>query len=352
MYGCCQFIWNSEMVNLSKTPKKSLESIIVAVAAFILLSSIVIVVGSRDFRVGTDTLTYVEVFKLIAAGYETQYEIGFVSLVKLLSILTLNPFFYFSIITLIITLTYIVFYLIIVDWSWGDRRNSDLILILSLLLVSSWFVTSVINVLRHGMALPWVYLSLILFVRQKYFYSGVAFLLSVGFHFSSLALLPFYLLFFLKRKWILCIVFFAAILYPLGVNEKLIQLVSLFFNIPVHEFIASYGSDSGFRVGFQIDLFIYSIFWLILFLSLDGLIKVQYVDKWRSIVSIYGVLLLPYFVLGFGGFSNRFGYIAWFFLPACLAAFIVWSKFSVQAKIFVGYIWFSFGLFYFFSYFY
>lgn len=340
------------MVHLSKTPKNSLESLIVGVAALILLSSIVIVVGSRDFQVGTDTEAYVEIFELIIAGHETRFEIGFVSLVKFVSNFSLNPFFYFSIIALIISLTYILFYLIIVDWSWGDRRNSDLFLILSLLLASSWFVTSVINGLRQGMALPWVYLSLILFVRQKYFYSGVAFLLSVGFHFSSLALLPFYLLFFLKRIWILCIVFLAAILYPLGVNERIVQSVSSIFNIPAHEFIATYGLNSGLWVGFQSDLFIYSIFWLIFFLSLDGLIKVQHVEKWRSIVSIYGVLLLPYFVLGFGGFSNRFGYIAWFFLPACLAAFIVWSKFSVQAKIFVGYIWFSFGLFYFFSYFY
>lgn len=339
------------MINPAIKQKKSFESLIVAAFALVLLTTIIFVTGSRDLSVGTDTIAYLEIFRIIAAGYETRFEYGFVGIVKFISYFTLSPFIYFSVFTLIVLASYILLYFTIIDWRWGERENSDLFLILGLLLSSSWFVVAVINGLRQGMSLPWVYLSLFLLIRKKYFYSGISFLISAGFHLSVFSLIPFFILLILKRIWLFSLFFLAAIFYPLGINENIIRLVSSLLGVPVYEFIASYGIESGLWVGFQLDLYVYSVFWLILFLCLEGFIKDKYIEKWQVLVNMYGVLLLPFFVLGFGGFSNRFGYIAWFFLPACCAAFIIWSKFSVRIKFFMGFAWFCFGVFYFFSYF-
>jgi len=310
-----------------------------------------IVVGYRDIDVGVDTATYVEIFQHIAEGYSSRFEPGFVLLTRIVSFFTYNTFYYFLIICAVVLLGYLLFFINLVGWRWGERRNTDIVLLLALLLASSWFVTSVINGVRQGMALPFAYMSLFLFFQKRFAWSFFSMAVSVGFHFSSLSLIPFFGLVFLRRIWLYTIVIISAILYPLGFWEFTIAAFSSFFGLPLHSFIASYGVEQGLWVGFQVDLFFYSVFWLIFLMAGEWFIRPCHLAKWRIVISMYLILLMPYFFLGFGGFSNRFGYIAWFFLPAAQAAFIAWSKFDVNIKLLMGFVLFFAGVYYFSSFF-
>jgi len=328
-----------------------LESVIIALLCFIIFLIIVLAVGFRDHYVGVDTKMYVMIFEEISQGIYTRFEPGFVLLTKLISLLTFNISVYFLVICSIVLGGYLLFYMKLINWQWGKRRNVDIVLILGLLLASSWFFTSVTNGLRQGMALPFAYLSLFLFFQKRYGWSFAFMVLSVGFHYSSLSLLPFFILVFFRGSWLYAVVIFSAFMYPLGFNELAVGALSTGLGLPAYEFIKYYGVDQGLWVGFQIDLFIYSIFWFLLFAAGERFIHVGHLERWRIVVRMYGILLMPYFILGFGGFSNRFALIAWFFLPAGQAAFILWSKFDARVKLVIGFLWFFVGVFYFASFF-
>lgn len=334
-------------------PNKSgqIKSFVLAFFCLLTFFAIVIVVGYRDESIGTDTEEYIKIFHMLVQGGDGRYEPGFVAVVRLISFFTVNVKLFFLIVAAIILLGYITLFVNLVDWKSSDRRNADIVLIFGLLMASSWFVTATINGIRQGMALPFAYLSLFLFFQKRYGWSLALMLLSVSFHFSSFALIPFFILAYFKRFWLFFTVLVSALMYSLGFLELIVAFFSKFLGIPVYEFIRNYGVDFGYRVGFQADLFLYSLFWLLFFLMSEQFIHAGNLKRWRTVVSMYAILLMPYFFLGFGGFSNRFGFIAWFFLPAIQGAFILWSKFDLISKCSIGSFWFVLGCLYFFSFF-
>lgn len=214
-------------------------------------------------------------------------------------------------------------------------------------LCSSWFVVAVANGVRQGMSLPFVYLSLEAFARRRWGVGAAYFLVSVSFHTASLLLAPFLLLVLVAWKRLVAITTVVALAYPTGVNEALVRFVSRLLGLDVYNSIRSYGLDSGAWVGFQADLYLYSLFWLYLLAGSQRFLKSGYWAAHELCVKLYAVLLLPYLIFGFGGYSNRYAVIAWFALPGIWTLLLQGARFSVRTKLTFMLCMLCFGLVYF-----
>jgi hypothetical protein len=89
--------------------------------------------------------------------------------------------------------------------------------------------------------------------------------------------------------------------------------------IPLYSLISEYGGEDSLYKGFSITFFLYSFILLLIILFINF-----YYKKFYSLTNIlhieilfkmYTVLIAPYFLLGFGGFSNRYALYGWFFIP-------------------------------------
>jgi len=149
----------------------------------------------------------------------------------------------------------------------------------------------------------------------------------------------------------------ASIGYVFGLNEILVELVSNFFEIGIYEKIKYYSLDvpesgMGIYEGFVPVFFVYTIFWpLILMFALRLKAVGVSVNKYSLVVSfirIYMIFSLPYFVFGFGPFSNRYSYIAWFIVP--VMQLLVISMIKIRDELYVGILFFIVSLVYFIGY--
>ena len=111
----------------------------------------------------------------------------------------------------------------------------------------------------------------------------------------------------------------------------MVKFVSEFFGLGLYESIRFYSitvseAGAGRYEGFSISFFGYTILWPLVFFFLASstrLLSELEKSRWFVIVKVYMILCFPYFVFGFGPFSNRYAFIAWLFVPvfqSCVAA--------------------------------
>lgn len=302
---------------------------------FLLLALVGIsyVVAVRDFSVGNDTYNYATYFytqNWMEGG--GRYEWLFAGLTKAIRSITGSVEFYFFAISITICLSYYWFYRLISKDSLPPKSLIDRIFLVGLLLGSSWFLVAVTNGLRQGMSLPFMYLSIYFIRNNKYISSIVCLVIASGLHTSSLLIVPFFFALFIPRKALIASVAVSALLYLLGGTEKLVRISSSILGLGIYDHIKEYGQDSGNWIGFQIDLFIYSTFWPVAFYGCSRFISKKFREGYLKCADIYSILILPYFWFGFGGYSNRYGFIAWFTIPAILAVAITASRLTLAAK--------------------
>lgn len=297
----------------------------------ILLSSIVsFFIGNRFVDIGRDTEQYISKFdKYSSIEYVFDgFEIGFSLLMHLFSKYTSSVEFFFFFISFLITSVYLfVFNRIFVgNFNKKSFGFGGMIFFFSLLLMSSWYITMTTNGLRQGIALVFLYYGLVdLFYDNKKFKFLIFYILSISFHYSVLAVGPFLLLKYIRFRYTFALWFLIALGYVYGLNEIIIRFISEKFNLPIYNFIKYYSlergvTSGGLYNGFSTNFFIYTVFWPIILLII---LKVRFKVKsskiiWEKVITlikIYFLLSLPYFIFGFGPFSNRYAMLALFFVP-------------------------------------
>lgn len=265
-----------------------------------------------------DTLTYKQNFYSIFTEYEANYEPVFKYLSRSIYLIYPNSFFYFFCLAFIFNYYWFKSILLIRS-HFGFNFYSFLILSLFLTICSSWYFSAVTNGLRQGLSLVFVYYGIIqiLIIRNK-IRAIIFILLSVLTHYSSFLIIPFIIFLFFDLRKLKAIFLLIALFYPLGLNEKIVEIISSVTGINIYESVKNYLENTNEQrwVGFQLNFYVYSIFWFILFYF----IKIN--EKMYDILKIYCILLMVYFTFGFGAFSNRFGFIAWLFLPIIQSAFV------------------------------
>jgi hypothetical protein len=88
----------------------------------------------------------------------------------------------------------------------------------------------------------------------------------------------------------------------------------------------TYTATSRFDPGVRIDFAVFSIFWYVLPYALSSLVRVDYRRKIQESAAVYLVMLLPFFAVGWGYFSNRYLLPAWLSASLILAAMLVHSR--------------------------
>ncbi len=300
-----------------------------SLAFLFLLAALSLVVGSRDLSVGTDTANYAQYFENVCNYSDMQlFDPLFGYLTLLIARTEVAVWCYFSILFLLFNFLYFSFFSSIAKWSHFEKRHLLYILLLGFSLASSWYIAATTNGLRQGLSLPLLYFSLFFFFRKKWIKAVFFAFCAAGFHLSSVFVLPFFVTIFLPKKLFNWLVIFAILGYPLGINEALVAFFSRIIGFTVYEQIAMYGVESENWVGFQWDLFLYSIFWVVIYAYLQKFVKKKYIKEFSFFWQLYCILLFPYLFFGFGGYSNRWAVIAWLFLPIIHTAFFYCSRFG------------------------
>ncbi|MBE0471434.1 MAG: EpsG family protein [Methyloprofundus sp.] len=294
--------------------------------SYFLIFIVSLVAALRDFSIGKDTYTYVRIFNNFVEGHWLQrLEPGFLFLLLMVEFIYSDPRFFLFIVTFLITVFYFIFFYkstraLNLNF---NQQFCYLILFFSLLFFSSWYFNAFSNGIRQGLSLVLLYLGLYSLVALKSKTNFlILYLFSASFHYSSIAILPFLLFYALPLTYLLIVWVVIAILYPLGVNELIVTAMSDLSGVGVYDFIKNYSLDSagesGDYSGFNLSFFLYTVFWpLFLFfiqkLRMSG--ENEVLRLGQLLIKIYILLSLPYFVFGFGPYSNRFAVMAWFFIP-------------------------------------
>lgn len=308
-------------------------------------------VMNRDINGLDDTFQYYNFFKNVISvdgSYQGRYEPLFSVIAQISRAFGAHYKTYFLILYLIlIFLYYFSMYTLI------DKRNLILSLfaIIFFLFISSWFIASSSNGLRQGLALGLLYISMIYyFVKGRKVVGLFVFVVSIGFHYSMLLILPFYFLFNVLNLGKSKVYFMLAVLYPLKVYESLLLFFSNITGVPIHRAIAEYGSDiEGYRNGFQLDLFLYTFIYYFIFKFLGKYIYQEYKKDFYNLINIYSLLTLAYYIYGFANYSNRFGYIAWALIPIMQSYLFVYLKIPIIMKFLILFLMVPFSLLFYIS---
>ncbi len=310
-------------------------------------------VGSRDLTIGTDTFNYMSIYKGSSGIFEGRIEVGFLYLARFLSFLNLEYHVFFAVCFLIVSFFMYHTYNKI-NYSFSDSGFFISSLVFFVFLFSSdWFFVATANGLRQGIALAILYYAISFLIDKNfkrfflfYFFSGL-------FHKSVYLTFPFLIpIFFHQVKikyYSLAIVFF-GVGYFFSINEVVVKYFSILAGINLYLDIKYYADDGWGNAtwfGFDSAFFIYTCFWYFLVLFMVNL-NLFYESKKSNIIfvlKVYCVLSIYYFVFGYGGFSNRWAFAAWLFLPILQSTVLVGLKVSIKLKL-------LFGVFLFLPYFY
>lgn len=282
-------------------------------------------IGARASHVGTDTENYVYFYDQVLvcqctpAGFEPIF--GFIARCTALISESVNTFF--------VLVSFIQLCLMVGTGrtlsrflGFHPRDYRVQILAIAFAFISPFFMAAQINIIRQGTAAFAIYLAAIAIAERRHWTAVVWALLATGLHFSSvlyLALFPLMYLQFRYRSFIFVALIF---LYASGLSQIIVKIVSDVLGIPLYALVASYGEGADYRVGVRYDFLLFSLAPLLIGIvvyaqSRSNLFK----ERVRAICEIYAILLIPFLLLGWGGYSDRYAFSAWMLLPVIGATF-------------------------------
>lgn len=281
-------------------------------------------VGFRSPDIGTDTHTYAGFFEgQNDYGVETRLEPGFVYLTYALWKLGVGVTGYQTALFALLLGTIVVSTRRYFDFL-GDTRGylTFLTAATMMLFVSPMFVNASINGVRQGLSALLVFTSLLSFQQHRWgrfvLYGAIA----ASLHLSSLLFLVFapVLLFGTRTQRVLAAL--AFVMYVSGISMALVRALIP----PLYELVMTYTATTRFDPGVRIDFAVFSIFWYALPYVLSPLVRADYRKKIQESAAVYLVMLLPFFAVGWGYFSNRYLLPAWLTASLIVAAMLVHSR--------------------------
>lgn len=285
-------------------------------------------VGVRDVSVGADTSSYQNIFFSISSCQCLgEHEVGFGAFSLLVSYLSrASEFFFFSISILIFWLLYLACKGVKDYCNWQEQKYF-LIWTMSFFLINPLFLQANINALRHGVAAMLLVVAFTSFSRKANINAVIFYVLSVLFHYSSILLAPFLLIFLLPVRYLLpaAVVIYAVLfaVYILGWSEYLVFL----YAPDIYKFVSEYGYtvSSRYDTGIRFDFALFTSFILFFAALLLAVSRRNTRAFFARLFSCAIVSTYPFFVLGWGFFSNRYLYagwiVAWFIIGALMFDF-------------------------------
>lgn len=281
-------------------------------------------VGTRGLDIGTDTITYATFFEHLGVRrFETRLEPGFVFVSYVLNKIGLDVTGYqtalFALLLLIIAVSSRRYF----DYLGATRGYlTFLSAALMLLYLSPMFVNASINAVRQGLAALLVFAALLSFQQRKWWLFVLYGAVASSLHMSSLLYLACAPALFLSARVLRYAAVLAFVVYCTGLSLILVRAAIP----PLYQLVMTYTFDPDYKSGVRIDFAVFSIFWYALPLLLAPLVRSPYRDRIKESTAVYLVMLLPFFAVGWGYFSNRYLLPAWLATSLILAAILCHSR--------------------------
>jgi hypothetical protein len=282
------------------------------------------VVGLRGIDVGTDTHAYAGVFLAMRDGFvATRFEPGFVLLTRICSATGMSVAAYQAVLFGVSLVAAALAARRYFDYLGGTRGYlTFLIAALMFLFLSPMFVNGSINAVRQGMASFLVFAALLSFQHRRwgrYFLYGI---LGSSLHYSSLLYLVFapVLLLNLRLQRIIAVVAFVA--YCSGLSMVLVRAL-----LPaLYAAVMSYSPGATYRAGVRLDFAVFAMFWYFLPYAASRLIRSPFSERIKQGMAVYLAMLLPFFTVGWGNYSNRYLLAPWVAASFVVAAMFCFAR--------------------------
>lgn len=275
-------------------------------------------VGTRG-NIGTDTSVYSGFFESLTqrGAVPSRFEPVFYYLSVVLAATGMSFTAYESVLFLVMMGTVVVATRRYHDYLQSETRYMTyLVAALVFLFISPVMSNASINVVRQGLASLLVFTSLLAFHRRQWRAFVFWGLMATGFHYSSLLYLVFAPVLLLKPKLQRALGIAAFLAYCSGLTMVLVRGL-----VPgVYTMVMAYDASSDFRAGVRLDFAVFSLFWYVLPFIIAPLVREPVRDRINRSTAIYLVLMLPFFAVGWGNFSNRYLLPAWLSVSLILAA--------------------------------
>lgn len=307
------------------------------------------VVGLRGINVGTDTHAYATFFEAMRDRLvHTRFEPGFVLVTRLLSATGMSvaayqaSLFALSLAAAAAAARRYFHYL----GATGDYMTF-LAATLMCLFLSPMFVNGSINAVRQGLASMLVFAALLAFHRRQWRAFVLYGALASSLHYSSLLYLLFAPVLLLSTRMQKTIAVAAFLAYCSGLSMLLVRTA-----VPaVYGAVMSYSSGAVYRAGVRLDFAAFSIFWYALPFAAARLVRDPYGERIRQGTAVYLAMLLPFFAVGWGNYSNRYLLAPWISVSFVVAAMayhartpllrhplVLWGGLLASSVVFVYYV--------------
>ena len=213
-----------------------------------------------------------------------------------------------------------------------------------LLLLSPVFVNSSINAVRQGLAALLVFTALMAFEQRQWRRFCAYGLIAILLHFSSALYIAFAPVLFLGYRRLRYVAVAAFIIYASGASMDLVRSLSP----ALYSIAMEHAANLNYRSGVRLDFALFSMAWYALPFIAAPLVQEPYRERLKQATSLYLVMLLPFFMIGWGFFSNRYLLPAWQAASLIVGAMLSLSRFRLlrsPALIDLGLL-FAVGIFY------
>ena len=284
-------------------------------------------IATRSLDVGTDTQVYAHFFSTLAnRPIQTRLEPGFVYISMFVHGLGFGIPGYQAVLFGLLMATVLVstraFYRFL-------DAHIGYITFLSaasmLLLLSPVFVNSSINAVRQGLAALLVFTALIAFEQRQWLrfcaYAVIATLL----HFSSALYFAFAPMLLLGHRRLRYVAVAAFIIYASGTSIYLVRSISP----ALYSIAMEHAANLNYRSGVRLDFALFSMAWYALPFLAAPLVQEPYRERLKHSTSLYLVMLMPFFMIGWGFFSNRYLLPAWQAASLIMGAMLSLSRFRL-----------------------
>ena len=276
-------------------------------------------VGTRGVDVGTDTYVYAGVFDAMKHHglVQSRFEPVFYYLTAGLAALGISRVAYQCVLFLLMIGTVVVATRRYHGYLASETRYlTFLVASLLFLFISPVMSNATINVIRQGLASLLVFTALLAFYQRRWRAWLLWGLLATGFHYSSLLYLAFAPALLLNNRLLRWAGLFALVAYCSGLTMVLVRALAP----GVYTMVMAYDGGATYRAGVRLDFAAFSLFWYLLPYGIAPLVREPVRGQLLRGTAIYLVLMLPFFAVGWGNFSNRYLLPAWLSVSLMLAA--------------------------------
>jgi hypothetical protein len=317
-------------------------SITISSLFLVSLTLVIIAIGFRPETVGSDTPAYLNHYeKLILDGTaDFRYDYLFEIMARFFSVLGFPSQVFF---TCFAVINFICLFLLAQTLtSYFENQSSFwriFSLLISLLCLSPFFLSAQVNVIRHGTSIFFLLLSYVLWLDRSSFLKGaIAIALAQSFHHVTVFYAVFIPILYFSYATILRCTFFAATVYTLGLGQYLIHR----FVPGIYDKIINYGAYSGYS-GYQLGArYEFVAFTLGAGMAFHWIGKNFLNDvhqkKFYGLLKIYWILTIPFFIFGFGTYSDRYLLPAWIYLSVLATAVMILSLNKLKISIYWYYV--------------